>query len=367
MNRISIIKKLALGLSTLAASFMLVSGVAHAITTIPYNGDQTVASPVPAFNVFTGVPAPVGNEPDFLRARVPVNGDPQDPTTQYSDPLNTSCTDGQVIELRVYVHNGASADANNNGTGPSIAHNSIVKVSIPGDEATSFMPQATISASNAETVSDGVTINCGGQQVKLNYVNGSASQFSLGSGVSALPDSIVSSGALIHSEKVPGDVWGCWNERVYVVLEVKVQVIPPKPIPAACTLLSITQPADHKVTVNSVTFTANDATVSGIAIDFGDGTNQTVQPNQFPISHTYTGDTSRTITATILTNLGNETSAACMKPVSFTSTPTPPVVPPSVTSLVNTGPGNVIGIFAATSLVGAFLHRKWTLRRKQQA
>ena len=55
MNIANIFKKTSLGLATVLAG-LLISGTAHAI---PYTGDTTVASPVPAFNVFTGnMPAP---------------------------------------------------------------------------------------------------------------------------------------------------------------------------------------------------------------------------------------------------------------------------------------------------------------------
>ena len=133
MNKLNIFQKATLGLSGLVAALFLTAGV---VSAIPYNGDQTVASPVPAFNVFTGVPAPTGNESDFLRARVPVNA--TDSTTQYVDPLSTTCKDGEEIQLRVYVHNGASAAANNNGSGPSVAHGTKVKVTIPGTRSRNF-------------------------------------------------------------------------------------------------------------------------------------------------------------------------------------------------------------------------------------
>jgi len=71
------------------------------------------ASPIPAFDVFTStpgypipLPAPSDSESNFLQARVPIDGDAAtDVTTPFAEPLATACTNGEIIELRVYVHN----------------------------------------------------------------------------------------------------------------------------------------------------------------------------------------------------------------------------------------------------------------------
>lgn len=230
MNKLNIFKKITIGITAIVAG-VLISGGVTVQAAIPYTGDDTVSSPTPAFNVFTGVPAPWGDESDFLRARVPVNGQDSDATTQYVDPLAASCANGQKIQMRVYVHNGASVTGNQNGTGPSVAHDTKVRVDLKNATAQSvFAPNATISSSNAGVVNDGLTINCNGKTVKLNYLKGSASSFSLGTGVVPLDDAIVTTGVPIRSQSVPGDVWGCWNDRVYVVLSVQVEELPPPPI-----------------------------------------------------------------------------------------------------------------------------------------
>ena len=137
------VKKALLSLAVLlAGGIAITTAVAQAI---PYDGANTVNSPVPAFNVFTGVPS-VGTESDFLRARVPT-APSGDTATAYVDPLNATCVPGQRIQMRVYVHNGASVAGNQNGAGPSVAHGTKVKVSVPGNQATSFAPSATISLS----------------------------------------------------------------------------------------------------------------------------------------------------------------------------------------------------------------------------
>src|SRR5665213_1398500 len=376
MNITNIFKKTSLGLATVLAG-LLISGTAHAI---PYTGDTTVASPVPAFNVFTGdmpAPAPKDGEPDFFQSRVPVNGDPNDASTQYTDPTSTDCTNGKVIELRVYVHNGASADNNNNGTGPSIAHGTKVSVALPGGQATSFDPTATISANNAATVSDGATINCNGQSVKLQYVSGSASQFSLGTGVMPLSDAIVNGGVSIQSEKVPGDVWGCWNERVYVVLSVKVVNVPTPPTPSfMCTTLGLEADIDRKVKLSAFSTTAtNGASFKTAVINWGDNSAPLTTNQVVGQTHQYSKDGTYLVTAIAHFDVNGEDMTAggpqCQKQVTFSSntppkvTPPPstPVTPAAPTSLVNTGPGSVAGLFAAATAIGMLGYRKMLSRR----
>ena len=356
MNKLNIFKRTIIGLVAVIA-LMLTSTAA--VSAIAYTGDTTPPSPVPAFNVFTGVPS-VGTESDFFRARTVT--DPNDSTTSYVDPLNMACTDGQTVQMRVYVHNGASQDLNNNGSGPSVAHGTTVKVDLKNANAQStFTPSATISSANPVlSVTDSTTINCpNGTQVKLQYIPGSASQYSIGSGVLPLSDNIVTTGVPIQSEKVPGDVWGCWNERVYVLLEAKV-VVQPKPVPStgSCKAVDVTTDNNsRKVNVN-VTGQVSNAQIVGYQIDFGDGT----VVNQQTASHTYAKDGTYTIVTRVQVKFADGhtewlTATACTKQVTFKNNipVTPPVTPPA-TVLPNTGAGDVLGIFAATTVAGAFVH-----------
>lgn len=364
MKKFNLLKTIAAGASAILISTMLTATVAHAT---PYTGSTTEATPVPTFNSYVPTPgyplpapAPSDGEPDFLQGRVPnPNNNPAaDTSTPYSDPVNTSCYNGEIVQLRVYVHNNADQAYNDNGTGPSVAHNTNVKVSIPGTQATTLQPEATISASNAATVNDDVTINCSGQAVQLQYVTGSALQYSFGDNeTTPLSDSIVTNGAPINSMGVAGDVWGCWNERVLVVLSVKV-VIPPTPpvkTPAVCDALKLDSSSTGEIAkLDSVQYTANDADVTGISVNFGNGTVKTLQPSDFPYSYTYAKAGNYTITATVLTNLGNVTSQNCEAMITTSTTPTTPITPitpTTPTTLVNTGPGSVIGIFAGTALI----------------
>ncbi len=363
MKNLTIFKKAAVGIVALATS-LLMNGAA--VSAIPYTGDSTPPSPVPAFNVFTGVPN-IGNESDFLRSRVPTSD--SDSSTPYVDPLSTSCANGQKIQMRVYVHNGASQDANNGGSGPSVAHNVKVKVNLDNSTAKStFDPSATISSSNAGVVTDGAVINCNGKSVKLKYVFGSASAFSIGTGVVAVNEGLLlTTGAPIRSQAVAGDVWGCWNERVYLIFTVQVEEVPETP-PSLGECKTVTFDVDNKtrkVSVSNIQANLTNATVVGYKIDFGEGTVSTAAT----ADHVFTAD-SGTITVSVQIQFADshtelKTAAGCIKQVNFTKTPTTPTPTPTPTTLPNTGPGDVAGIFAAVTVAGALFH-KYVLSRRYQ-
>ncbi len=380
----SIFKNAAASLVVLGATVLLTGST---VSAIPYTGATTPASPVPAFNVYTPTsgntlpaPAPAAGEQDFFRGRVPVNGDLNEGATQYTDPLKTNCTDGQVLQLHIYVHNGASADGNNNGSGPSVAHNTQVKVALPTGQATNFKPSANISASNAATVNDDLTINCNGKSVKLQYVPGSASQYSAGSGVRGLSDAIVGAGVPIQSHDVAGDVWGCWNDRVYVVLAVKVVVPPTPPVASGvCTFLTVLASADRKVTVNTYKSTVSNSVFKNANIGWGDTASSSVtdeskmigQTHQYKADGTYHITTTVNYTSSVDGSTITSAPATCSTDVTFKQDKPPVVTPPEVTpptvtppkTLVNTGPGSVMAIVAAVVAVSTFGYR-FVLGRK---
>jgi len=188
---------------------------------------------------------------------------------------------------------------------------------------------------------------------------------------SPLSDSITSSGALIGSHDVNGDVWGCFEQRVIVYLKVQVKEVPEKPqVTAQCDLLGIMASEDRKVTVNKFNFTVKNTTATKVVLNWGDNSSTTLTDTSKVVgqSHTYKGFGTFTITATI--TFSNDTvsggaGTACAQQVTFTPnqppTVTPPVTPP--TTLVNTGAGSVAGIFAGISAISAVAYR-WFLARR---
>jgi hypothetical protein len=356
MNKFNFIKKAATSFTgvALAAGIFFSAGT---VSAIPYNGDKTIASPVPAFNVFTGVDQGVGNESDFLRARAVTTE--TDATTQYSDPLNDSCDTSKTVQMRVYVHNGASAGENNNGAGPSIAHGTKVKITLQGGESSSFDNSATISSSNAGTVTDHVVINCNGKMVTMTYK--SASAYSAGTGVVQLTDDLIKDGVMISSHGVAGDVWGCWDERVYVVLNLEIKEVPPVVPMYTCDLVTPTKISDNKYSFK-VNYTAkNGATFKDTTYAYSDG--NTVTDGDSNI-HTFTKTTGKQVTVTVNFNIPGQTETVsspgnenCVIKIGNTTVVTTPPV-----KLPNTGAGSTIAIFGVTSVLGAFLYRMRVLR-----
>lgn len=377
MKTPTIFKKAALALSTVAAALLFGSAVASAI---PYTGPNTPSSPTPAFNVYTGVDQGVGNESDFFRGRVDTRANGSQ--VPYVDPLNASCEDGQKLQLRVYVHNGASEQGNNNGTGPSVAHDTKVRIGIPSAELSSFSAGATISSSNAGAVNDRLQITCNDrtQTVKLKYVAGSATQYSKATGVVALPDTIVTDGALIRSHDKPGDVYGCWDQRVYVLVTVEIEKVE-KPEPKTPVLVCVIDNSkftfDNRTRKVSVTIVprVENATVTGYRIDWGDGT--TVSNKQSDM-HTYTKEfaddkQSATITASFTARLEDGTTRTvngpeCVKKISFDKPvkpeqPTVPSTPVAAPTLPATGAGAVAGLFGASVIAGTMAFRRYLSRQ----
>lgn len=346
-NYITRIKQALLALTlTATAAVALTSGSVHAI---PYAGDTTPPSPIPAFNVYTGVPG-IDNpdESKFFNGRLST-----ETSADARDPIATTCENGTKFILRAYVHNGASQFANNNGTGPSVAKDTKIKVALPTALATNFAPTATISASNAASVSDNVTINCtNGKSFTLRYVAGSAQQFNVASGVKNLSDTIVTTGAPIGTNEANGDLWGCWDQRVIVRLEVEL-VEQPVVItkPATCDLLDATK-GTKSITINKVKYTANDATINTVTVNFGDNSSKVLKLSELPFTHNYATEGNYSIRATLNTSMGDVTSNACT--ASITKPTTPPVTPP--TTIPDTGAGSAIALFAAVTAAGAFVH-----------
>ncbi len=374
MSKFNFIKKASYAFASvaMAAGIFFSAGVAHA--TIPYNGENTPPSPTPAFNVFTSVPQGVGDEPDFLRARVPVAT--PDTSTQYVDPLNATCVAGQKIQMRVYVHNGTSVSTNLDGTGPGVAHGTTVKVVLPTGEASTFSPSATISATNVPSVNDSVSINCNGKVVKLKYVAGSASQSSITTGKVALADTIVTTGVPISSHGVSGDVWACWDERVYVLLTVEVEEVKPPVVPViSCDELKVSKTSlavNEKFTTTTTITAKNGASFKKAIYTFGDEnsdadktTVSTLTNGKIVAEHSYAKAGTYTISSRIDFDVNGSpesvTDSKCTAKVTVTAPPQA-VLAATTTTLPATGAGSVIGIFTGTSILGAFLYRMRALR-----
>lgn len=355
-NVINEVFKRTVRLAAILAVPVAVLLAAQATHAVPYQGATTPPLPAPAFNQYTGVPE-VGDESDFFDGRESGVGD-------WVDEVSSQCNDGQEFSLRAYVHNGASQYANDNGNGPSVAHGTTIRVALPGDDtASSFPITAYLSSTNAGSISDGMSINCNGKEVKLSYVAGSAVQVNSQSGTQPVSDTIVTTGAPIGTMAPNGDVWGCWDQRVQVYLKVKVEKVTPPPSEGTCkaTGIQVLDNQTRKVRV-AVSGQVSNAEIVGYEIDFGDGTKVTQQIAE----HQYAKDGTYTVTGRVQIKLADGTttwvtSQECVKQVTFKAGK-PPVTPP--TTMPNTGPGDVLGIFAATTAAGTLAH-KFVYRRRR--
>ncbi len=172
----------------------------------------------PVFNSFINTPS-YGDERAFVDARR------SDQTTGdvYKNVLPNVTEGSKEIVVRMYVHNNANQSTNESGKG--IARNSKVRVFVPTATSQALRARGYISADNAATVEDTVDFTAN-KPFNVAYVPGSAKLYdndNFKSGVK-LADTIVTTGAPIGSDKLDGNMKGCFEYEA--VVEVKLKVTP---------------------------------------------------------------------------------------------------------------------------------------------
>jgi hypothetical protein len=383
------IKKLSLLLGatglTLMISLFGTSSAANADCLYQYNSNGFTTSATPVFDSICGVPYGINNENNFVRIRQNSNGNDED---NQNNPLytvgtlNSACTTGSKYDIWNYVHNNASQNFNPDvGNGSAVAHNVAIDMTAPlGTTSNNFSFGATISASNAASISDSAILNCGSNNVKLSIVPGTVHIYSEPyGGWQSLPDAVINNNTPIGSTNAglnsmsSGNMWGCWTYRIVIVYQVQVTTVPAQVVMPTCNLLTLEN--DNGVArIDSIGYTANSASVTGynILITNGNTTdvNQNIGLNQLPYNYTMTAGNTYNFKATVLTSLGNVTSNNCEGVLTVNSvapTPTPPVITPTTTTppaqLVNTGPGSTIAIFGGATAVGTALYY-WFIRKR---
>ena len=139
-----------------------------------------------------------------------------------------------------------------------------------------------------------------------------------------------------------------------------------------CTNLDITLGDNRLVTVSQFSYVAHGATFKSAVVNWGDNTSTTPIVDTTKVigqKHSFAADQAYTVSVAVtFSQNGHDvvaTGANCQKPVSFTSTPPVTPVKPATapTVLVNTGAGSIVGLFGATSAIGAIAHR-WFLGRR---
>lgn len=359
-----------LAIALFAAVLVTVSGSASART--PYNSNGTATSTTPVLNEFYNVPNGIGDEADFVRIK-PKAGTNAD----YVDTLNAACNTGDSYNVRTYLHNGASPDFNDNGSGSAVAHNVMVQLKAElGSAQSKFKFASTVTSSNMAGATDTAYLNCGSKTVKLSLVANSVQTYSKSLGFQGESDSAVNGapfkvGSRVHGS---GDQWACWDDRITVYYEVKVEEVPVViPSDAICKLEDgqfIVVDNKKRTVSGTIVPELTNATVLEYKIEWGDGS---VTNNQSG-THTYAKDGNYHIQASMLvrlngTNVQGENprwvdGPSCATTVEFKPGKPPVVVVPSTpTTLVHTGAANTFGIFAAVTAIGAVLHRLYTARK----
>jgi hypothetical protein len=272
---------------------------------------------------------------------------------------------------------------------------------------TSAVSTATIYAPSGQpnTVAAQATLNISSAQTQ-SFVAGSAVLLNSGGGVIKQLGDVTAGGGGVDLGAIGASV------TEYVKFRTKVscpETPPPTPQPSyACTMLDVKADQNRTATITAFTTEqANGATFDSAVIDWGDNSAKLTTAQVVGQTHSYEKAGTYTIMATAKFKVGNEiktaTSANCQKSVTFTEkNKKPPVVTnttnninnnsnvnnntsvsggssasaPSAggsgggvsaaaapSTLVNTGPGELLGVFTGTSLLGAFGYNRFLSRR----
>ena len=340
------------------------------------------ANPKPYFNVYKDV-ANVGDEADFVRVS-------QIGANSFSNNVE-ACTDGQEVAVRIYIHNGASEQLNGtNYDGPGVALGTKLAINVP--KTVNNQVTATVSANNADAVTDGATVSCNGQALDLTYVPNSAVIKNTVQNYAPLGDAVFNGGTPIGYEGQNGVFPGCWDFVTYVYAKVVVKKKPVQP-PVSTAVCKLNEDTfivtDKRKVTLTVSAEVTNATVLGYEINWGDESPVSTKQTD---SHQYQTEKDATykIQARVQVKLADGTvkwvdGANCTKTLVFkgkkvmctipgkehlpadspeckTTTTPPPTTPPSG-KLPDTGAGNLFGIFTVVSMVGAFLHKRYTARK----
>jgi hypothetical protein len=285
----------------------------------------------------------------------------------------------------VYIHNNANPSAI--GADAATAKNTSMTVLLPRTNATTAFAAASISADNANpgTVSDTVDFNGANpftmafdqtQPVQMTYRPNGAGDFV----TSTLHAASFTNDHVLTANF--GDWHGCFNYAALVTMTVVVHMptTPPPVTPTyTCDAFNITADVNRNVKVTTFnTSQTNGAVFKNGVINWGDNSANTTSTNLVGQTHQYAKDGTYTIQATAhFTVNGEDVTAAgvnCSKQVTFSTTKPPVVVPPTTppttptppatpTTLVNTGAGSVMGMFAAATIAGATMYRRILTRR----
>lgn len=321
----------------------------------------------PFFNIHSGVGNGVGDESDFLRINNATGGNTAE-----------ACTDGQEVNLWFYVHNGQSSL--NNGTdytGSGVATNTVVDIDFNNSGFTnSHEIEASIGAANASTVTDTVDINCGSEQISIEYVSQNMSTNAPDwTSPYSLTGNIMNGATLGYDG---GLVPGCWDYRAYITVTVKVHIEEEEvqePVIECVGLQAITVDRTRRL-LRASTPVVQNATLNGFSFSVEDKDGQEVfsadtaaDVLEVTTSELAVGD----YMAYLIVNTSEgstERTDVCSAPITIDEAPEQPpeepevpTVPTTVTQLPRTGAGSFIALFTGVSATAAAAYRR-VLNRK---
>lgn len=278
--------------------------------------------------------------------------------SEFSDPAYADQCES--VQYKVRLHN----------PGPGVVDNVNVKVSLPAGPSTQNVSTVTITGTNIQPsqTTDTATLNISSSQT-VSYASGSTELLDTYSNkLTNLPDGITGNGVNIGTVRVS------LNEIRFVQFKANIGCpeVPVQPT-YTCDKFSIAAEANRKVKVTEFSTTAkNGAELIGSTITWGDNSNTKGELNPVGLTHQYAADGTYTVTATAHFDVdGKDVTASganCTQQVTFKGEKPPVVTPPTTppagpTKLVNTGPGQVAGIFAAVTAAGTIAYR-WMLTRR---
>jgi hypothetical protein len=285
----------------------------------------------------------------------------------FANPATANACD--TLEYRARLYNPGSATLNNVN----------VQALVSNEKLTSNTSTLDATASNADPANTYAfaTVNLSSAQT-LSYVAGSTQLLDQNDNpISNLSDGITISGTGVNI----GNLGPSVIEFVQFQEKVSCPTPPPPPTPTyTCNDLELTAEDNRTVKISTFTTTAtNGASFKNAVITWGDSSSALTTANVVGQTHQYAADGTYTVSATAhFTVNGQDVTAGgpqCQKQVTFSSTtppqvtpppstPPPPATPPAApTALVNTGPGSVIGLFAAATAAGTVLYRRMLSRR----
>jgi hypothetical protein len=261
----------------------------------------------------------------------------------YASAINASACD--EVQYSMLLHNTEFGTLNN----------IVVKATLPSNGGTSTFTATTGAGGNTGT-SDSVSVTIPNGQT-ISYESGSAKLYDGNAHVLAtVSDTITSSGANI----------GTLNGSTTEFVNFKAKVSCPTPAPEvsfACTELDV-----NKIDRTHFDFTAHATAKNAVIQSYGftakNSSGTTVDTNTVSTSATsavyhFNQSTAGTYTvnAVVNTDHGSSNGTACEKQITVESVPNTPTTPTTPTkTLPNTGAGDVLGIFGASSAFGAAAH-----------